>query len=133
MNLTGHEGRVSSVSISPDGQSLLSGSWDTFLRVWTLLIPFLPFVAHPSSSYSSSDLGIVLPCHQTFRFPPSVATVVALLLIENPLLLLIIFSCLRLSLSRSSLFCLKILMKKNDAVVHNLTPCHVLSHTINLP
>lgn len=33
IHLTGHEARVSSLSMSPSGECLLSGSWDTYLRV----------------------------------------------------------------------------------------------------
>ena len=32
--LTGHTGRVYSVSFSPDGQTLASGSWDGTVRIW---------------------------------------------------------------------------------------------------
>lgn len=30
----GHEGRVSTVAVNPTGDALLTGSWDTFLRIW---------------------------------------------------------------------------------------------------
>mmetsp|Transcript_13621 Transcript_13621/g.14157 ORF Transcript_13621/g.14157 Transcript_13621/m.14157 type:complete len:356 (+) Transcript_13621:89-1156(+) len=33
-HLTGHENRVSSLSINPAGDALLTGSWDTMLRIW---------------------------------------------------------------------------------------------------
>lgn len=32
--LGGHEGRISTVSVNPAGDAVLSGSWDTLLRVW---------------------------------------------------------------------------------------------------
>ena len=34
--LSGHEGPVSSLSFSPDGNTLLSGSWDRTVRVWDI-------------------------------------------------------------------------------------------------
>ncbi|XP_053212242.1 guanine nucleotide-binding protein subunit beta-2-like [Panonychus citri] len=33
-NLSGHESRVSTISLTPDGMALASGSWDTTIRVW---------------------------------------------------------------------------------------------------
>ncbi|XP_015790193.1 guanine nucleotide-binding protein subunit beta-2 [Tetranychus urticae] len=33
-NLTGHESRVSTISLTPDGMALASGSWDTSIKVW---------------------------------------------------------------------------------------------------
>ena len=32
--LKGHQGRVTSVAISPDGQRIISGSWDKTVRIW---------------------------------------------------------------------------------------------------
>jgi len=32
--LQGHENRVSCVGVSPDGEAVCTGSWDTFLKVW---------------------------------------------------------------------------------------------------
>ncbi len=36
LTLTGHEGHVNSVAISPDGQTLVSGSQDQTIKVWKL-------------------------------------------------------------------------------------------------
>jgi len=33
-NLTGHESRVTSISLTNDGMALASGSWDTSIRIW---------------------------------------------------------------------------------------------------
>jgi len=33
-SLSGHEGRVSCVGVSPDGMALCTGSWDWMLRIW---------------------------------------------------------------------------------------------------
>ncbi|XP_074599138.1 guanine nucleotide-binding protein subunit beta-2 [Brevipalpus obovatus] len=33
-NLTGHESRVTSISLTNDGMALASGSWDTSVRIW---------------------------------------------------------------------------------------------------
>lgn len=33
MQLTGHENRVTTVGVNPEGNALLTGSWDTMLRV----------------------------------------------------------------------------------------------------
>jgi WD40 repeat protein len=35
-NLTGHNDRISSVVISPDGQTLVSASGDTTVKIWDL-------------------------------------------------------------------------------------------------
>lgn len=32
--LTGHENRVSCLGVAPDGRALVTGSWDTFLKIW---------------------------------------------------------------------------------------------------
>ena len=32
--LQGHENRVSCVGVSPSGEALCTGSWDTLLKVW---------------------------------------------------------------------------------------------------
>jgi len=32
--LSGHENRVSCLGVTPDGKALVTGSWDTFLKVW---------------------------------------------------------------------------------------------------
>ncbi len=32
--LSGHENRVSCLGVSPDGQALCTGSWDTTLKIW---------------------------------------------------------------------------------------------------
>jgi len=34
--LSGHSSRVRSVAISPDGQTLASGSWDQTIKIWNL-------------------------------------------------------------------------------------------------
>jgi periodic tryptophan protein 2 len=34
--LAGHEGPVSSLSFTPDGSSLISGSWDNTVRIWSI-------------------------------------------------------------------------------------------------
>jgi guanine nucleotide-binding protein G(I)/G(S)/G(T) subunit beta-1 len=34
INNNGHENRVSCLGVSPNGQALCTGSWDTFLKVW---------------------------------------------------------------------------------------------------
>lgn len=34
IQLTGHENRVSSINANPAGDALLTGSWDTFLKIW---------------------------------------------------------------------------------------------------
>lgn len=34
LQLGGHEGRVSSVAVNPLGDAVLTGSWDTLLRIW---------------------------------------------------------------------------------------------------
>lgn len=33
-NLTGHENKVTSLSVSPDGVVVVTGSWDSSVRVW---------------------------------------------------------------------------------------------------
>jgi guanine nucleotide-binding protein G(I)/G(S)/G(T) subunit beta-1 len=33
-SLAGHENRVSCLGVSPDGRALVTGSWDTFLKIW---------------------------------------------------------------------------------------------------
>jgi guanine nucleotide-binding protein G(I)/G(S)/G(T) subunit beta-1 len=40
-HLIGHENRVSSLSMNPGGDALLTGSWDTMLRVRLLVSPLL--------------------------------------------------------------------------------------------
>lgn len=42
-HLLGHENRVSSIAINPSGDALLSGSWDTRLRVGLSLFWANPF------------------------------------------------------------------------------------------
>ena len=37
MELSGHTKRVSCVDVSSDGNAVCTGSWDTLLRVWTLI------------------------------------------------------------------------------------------------
>jgi guanine nucleotide-binding protein G(I)/G(S)/G(T) subunit beta-1 len=34
IQLTGHENRVSCIGLSPDGDALCTGSWDTYLKIW---------------------------------------------------------------------------------------------------
>jgi guanine nucleotide-binding protein G(I)/G(S)/G(T) subunit beta-1 len=54
-HLVGHENRVSSLAINPQGDALLTGSWDTVLRV---ILSSLS----SSSPHFSSDLGIAPRC-----------------------------------------------------------------------
>ena len=34
MIMTGHENRVSSLKVSPDGTAIGTASWDTTIRIW---------------------------------------------------------------------------------------------------
>ncbi len=37
--LTGHQGGIGSVAISPDNSFIVTGSWDNTAKVWTRAVP----------------------------------------------------------------------------------------------
>ena len=41
LTLTGHENRVSSVGVNAEGNALLTGSWDTLLRVGVVTVTYM--------------------------------------------------------------------------------------------
>jgi WD40 repeat protein len=55
--LTGHSDRVSSVAISPDGQTLATGSWDKMIKLWNLQTGQL---LHTLDGHSMSVLSVVI-------------------------------------------------------------------------
>jgi len=82
--LVGHESRITSVALTPDGKRALSGSWDNTLRLWDLesgaclslfktnsAVQSLEYSSHLNSVISGVSTGRVLFL-QPFNFIPDI-------------------------------------------------------------